>query len=62
MHTLMHKENTKRAEDGEARLSEFPKPCDYFDLIGGTGTGGCVRYLLSLLYYSRVIRNLCISG
>ncbi len=21
-------------------LADMPRPCDYFDLIGGTGTGG----------------------
>jgi hypothetical protein len=25
----------------EQGLSNLPKPCDYFDLIGGTSTGGC---------------------
>jgi patatin-like phospholipase/acyl hydrolase len=24
----------------EQRLAEVPKPCEYFDMIGGTGTGG----------------------
>lgn len=24
------------------RLEEIPRPCDHFDLIGGTGTGGYV--------------------
>jgi patatin-like phospholipase/acyl hydrolase len=28
----------KLAED----LPDVPRPCDYFDLIGGTSTGGCV--------------------
>lgn len=23
-------------------LADAPRPCDYFDLIGGVGTGGCV--------------------
>ena len=23
-----------------AKLDEIPKPCDYFHLIGGSGTGG----------------------
>jgi patatin-like phospholipase/acyl hydrolase len=26
----------------QQQLDETPLPCDYFDLIGGTGTGGCV--------------------
>jgi patatin-like phospholipase/acyl hydrolase len=33
---LMYK--LKVAED----LPAIPHPCDYFDLIGGTSTGGCV--------------------
>ena len=24
-----------------------PKPCDYFDMIGGTSTGGCVAPVMS---------------
>jgi hypothetical protein len=24
----------------DQNLAELPRPCDYFDLIGGTGTGG----------------------
>jgi patatin-like phospholipase/acyl hydrolase len=28
----------KSAED----LPNVPRPCNYFDLIGGTSTGGCV--------------------
>jgi len=26
----------------DENLTEMPRPCDYFDLIGGTGTGGYV--------------------
>ena len=25
-----------------------PKPCDFFDMIGGTGSGGCVTFLAYL--------------
>jgi patatin-like phospholipase/acyl hydrolase len=25
-------------------LPEIPRPCDYFDLIGGTSTGGYVKH------------------
>lgn len=25
----------------DKKLSEIPKPCEYFHLIGGTSTGGC---------------------
>jgi Patatin-like phospholipase len=28
---------------------ETPRPCDYFDLIGGTGTGGWIAIMLGLL-------------
>ena len=41
MHRLMIGESNGRKKDGRALLNNLPKPCDYFDLIGGTGTGGC---------------------
>ena len=41
MHRLMVEENEKRKNDGEEPLTSLPKPSDYFDLIGGTSTGGC---------------------
>jgi patatin-like phospholipase/acyl hydrolase len=28
---------------------ETPKPCEYFDLIGGTRTGGLIAIMLGLL-------------
>lgn len=31
------------------RREEIPKPCDYFDLIGGTGTGGLIAIMLGRL-------------
>lgn len=40
MHRLMIEENAARKKDGQAPLSKLPSPCDYFDLIGGTSTGG----------------------
>jgi patatin-like phospholipase/acyl hydrolase len=40
MHRLMIEDNKKRKENGQAHLTALPKPCDYFDLIGGTSTGG----------------------
>ena len=38
-------------EDIERRTEadELPLPCDYFDLIGGTGTGGLIAIMLGRL-------------
>jgi len=38
-------------EDIERRIGadETPKPCEYFDLIGGTSTGGLIAIMLGLL-------------
>jgi len=60
MHRLMVEENAKRKKDGEQPLSSLPKPCDYFDLIGGTSTGGCValyiyNHLISLTGYTKFV-------
>ncbi|XP_006461642.1 hypothetical protein AGABI2DRAFT_151295 [Agaricus bisporus var. bisporus H97] len=49
MHKLMFEENEKRKKDGEKPLSALPKPCDYFDLIGGTSTGGIIALMLGRL-------------
>ena len=40
MHRLMVEENMKRESEGQLPLTSLPKPCDYFDLIGGTSIGG----------------------
>ena len=57
MHRLMVEENIRK-KDGQAPLSILPKPCDYFDLIGGTSTGGCVTVIAALI----VMLNLYITG
>ncbi|KAF9476075.1 FabD/lysophospholipase-like protein [Pholiota conissans] len=49
MHGLMVEENTKRKKEGVEPLSGPPKPCDYFDLIGGTSTGGIIALMLGRL-------------
>ena len=56
----MVEENAKREKDGEELFSSLPKPCDYFDLIGGTSTGGCVAlyiydHLISLTRYTKFV-------
>jgi len=57
MHRLIVEENIRK-KDGQAPLSILPKPCDYFDLIGGTSTGGCVAFIAALI----VMLNLYITG
>ncbi|XP_006457841.1 hypothetical protein AGABI2DRAFT_114867 [Agaricus bisporus var. bisporus H97] len=49
MHQLMFEENKRRKKDGEESLSVLPKPCGYFDLIGGTSTGGIIALMLGRL-------------
>jgi len=36
----MVEENKQLKLDGQALLDKPRKPCEYFDLIGGTSTGG----------------------
>ena len=33
----------------QAKLKETSRPCDYFDLIGGTSTGGLIAIMLGRL-------------
>lgn len=47
-------------------LDQVPRPCDYFDLIGGTSTGGCGPLLslfrsLSLLIYLTESSQSCLG-
>ena len=45
----MHKVYTE-CHDGEPpEPDKIPKPCEYFDLIGGTGTGGLIAIMLGRL-------------
>lgn len=45
---LMHR--TFVETEGRApKRHEIPKPCDHFDLIGGTGTGGLIAIMLGRL-------------
>ncbi|KAJ4306063.1 hypothetical protein N0V88_000859 [Collariella sp. IMI 366227] len=45
---LMHKTFVE-IEGRAPRRSEIPKPCDHFDLIVGTGTGGLIALMLGRL-------------
>lgn len=50
MGKVMGEENEIRRKAGREPLSSPPRPCEYFDLIGGTSTGGCVRVVLYINY------------
>lgn len=69
MHLLMVEENKKRNQDGEEPLGELPKPCDYFDLIGGTSTGGYASiyirnhdYITDILHLIRILQDRCFDA
>lgn len=48
LHDFMHKTYSEcYGEPPEA--DKVPKPCDYFDLISGTGTGGLIAIMLGRL-------------
>jgi len=49
MHRLKVKENATLESNGQLPLISLPKPCDYFDLIGGTSTGGIIALMLGRL-------------
>ena len=49
LHDFMHKTYAE-CNDGEPpEPDKIPKPCDYFDLIAGTGTGGLIAIMLGRL-------------
>jgi hypothetical protein len=45
---LMHRTFVE-IEGRAPKRHEIPKPCDHFDLIGGTGTGGLIAIMLGRL-------------
>jgi len=47
MHRLMVEENKECKRDGRVLLNRPRKPCEYFDLIGGTSTAGASRRIIS---------------
>jgi hypothetical protein len=47
--TLLVLEQIFESIKNEGSLPETPKPCEYFDMIGGTSTGGYVTTLLFLV-------------
>src|SRR5260370_35373552 len=62
MQRLMDEENAQRERDGEELLSELPKPCSYFDLIGGTSTGGCAAlHFYNHRHITHALYEICIS-
>ena len=49
LHDFMHKVYTECNDGVPPEPEHIPKPCDYFDLIGGTGTGGLIAIMLGRL-------------
>ncbi|KKF92490.1 Vegetative incompatibility protein HET-E-1 [Ceratocystis platani] len=50
--SLLILENIMECIQKSEGLSEVPRPCDRFDLIGGTGTGGIIAIMLGRLKMS----------
>jgi hypothetical protein len=63
--SLMILRDIMEAVQGEVDTPEVPRPCDYFDLIGGTSTGGLIAIMLGrlgmvfLIAEIRLISRLC---
>ena len=53
MHKLMVDLNMKRKQDGQPPLTSLPRPCDWFDLIGGTSTGGYTLSFKLFFFFSK---------
>ena len=49
LHDFMHKVHTECHDGIPPEPDKIPKPCEYFDLIGGTGTGGLIAIMLGRL-------------
>ena len=49
LHDFMHKVHTECHDGVPPEADKVPKPCEYFDLIGGTGTGGLIAIMLGRL-------------
>ncbi|KAL9105088.1 MAG: hypothetical protein Q9163_000006 [Psora crenata] len=49
LHDFMHKVHTECHNGVPPEADRVPKPCEYFDLIAGTGTGGLIAIMLGRL-------------
>ena len=49
LNNFMHRAATECAGGEAPPKDQSPKPCDYFDLIAGTGTGGLIAIMLGRL-------------
>ena len=49
LHDFMHKVYTETHGGEPPEADKVPKPCEYFDLIAGTGTGGLIAIMLGRL-------------
>jgi patatin-like phospholipase/acyl hydrolase len=40
---IIHRMEYERERNTDQGLDQIARPCECFDMIGGSGTGGCVR-------------------